>query len=173
MYSGITLETTKTRNLTIKNDGNDLHFKIPKGRIPFGFSEKSFNEHSPPSVNLEIEMTDPDSISQLCMLESAIVDKVLSMKSTITPDDFNSNFKNGRLRVKFHHTTSHTYDSNGKPLTALIEDRAYKGWKASCKARASGVYFMNKKFGIIWSAEQIKLFDEKSGISGYAFVDDD
>lgn len=172
MYSGITLEPTKTRNLTLKNEGNDLHFKFPKGHIPFGFSEKSFNEHAPPTVNLEIEVTDTDTISQLCMLESAVVDKVIAMKSNVTPDDFNSNFRNGRFRVKFHHTTTHLYDSDSKPITDVVVDGSYRGWKAACKARASGVYFMNKKFGIIWSAEQIKLFDEKGGLTGYAFMDD-
>ena len=150
-----------------------VKLNVPRSHVPYGFSIfKSQNEYQKPSVSLQLLLNNDEIISNIRALEATVIEKVTKMyDGKVDGSQFNSNFKNGRLRVKYNDSTTSLFDSNGKKLYVDIEDNSYEKWSAAVTATVEGVYFMNQQFGLIWKANQIKLF-EPNQVKGYCFLSD-
>lgn len=150
-----------------------VKLQIPRSHLPYGFSIfKPQNEYQKPSVSLQFLVNNDEFISTVRQLEATIIEKVSEMyKGKVDGSQFNSNYKNGRLRVKYHDQTTSLFDSNGKKLAVEVEANSYEKWSGAANVTVEGVYFMNQQFGLIWKANQVKLFEPKK-LTGYCFLSD-
>lgn len=170
--------------LSISQDDKALRFMVPKSSIPFGFTE-FVPPNGNPNISLEIALDDDTLVDKIKTLEDEIIQKISDksqsiFKRHVTPDGiremFNSNFRNGRLRIK-HTRNTRLFNSEGKPIPSDVSGGDNKGWTAAASVTISSVYFFNKKVGLVWNADQIKLWEPEhdpeptSGeIKGFAFT---
>ena len=174
----IELKETGGKMLSISHEDKALRFMVPRSNIPFGFREYiPFDGNS--SISVEISIDDEKIIDKIQKLEDEIIQKIsvksysIFHKNMTVPEIkeiFNSNFKNGRLRVK-HTRNTRLFNSEGKPIISDVSDEDYKDWTAAISITISSVYFFNKKVGLVWNADQIKLWKpETTELKGFAFT---
>ena len=180
----IELKETTGKMLSISQDDKALRFMVTRSSIPFGFTE-FVPPNGNPNISLEIALEDDTLVDKIKTLEDEIIQKISDksqgvFKRHVTPDGiremFNSNFKNGRLRVK-HTRNTRLFNSEGKPIPSDVSGEDNKGWTAAVSVTISSVYFFNKKVGLVWNADQIKLWEpepsevsETNEIKGFAFT---
>mgnify|MGYP003643516578 FL=1 len=163
-------KSSRGKNLEI---APPVKINVPRSHVPYGFSIfQTQNEYQKPSVSLQLLINNDETISTIRELEATVIERVSKMyDGKVDGSQFNSNFKNGRLRVKYNDQMTSLFDSNGKKLYVEIEDNSYQKWSAAVTATVEGVYFMNQQFGLIWKANQVKLF-EPTQVKGYCFLSD-
>lgn len=173
----MTIELTKTNGkmLSISKDGKSLRFMVPKNDIPYGFSEFVPSGGGASSISLDIAITDEDKVREIVEIEHDVRKQLVGMHG-LSEDDINnmftSNFKNGRLRLKQTRSTR-LFNPDGTPRDVVPKGGDFKRGQAACSATVASVYFMNKKIGLVWYADHIKLWDPapEADLSEYAFRD--
>jgi len=110
-------------------------------------------------------------------IESKVIDYVLTIfGSEISRDAFNSNIKPGngdyepKFRVKIDDTVS-VFDISDTDITQTFEEGLYKKQSGAAVVELSSVYFMNKRFGLVWKMIQMKVY-EPQRLHGINFEDD-
>tara|TARA_R110002074_G_scaffold8841_4_gene35801 strand:+ start:11769 stop:12317 length:549 start_codon:yes stop_codon:yes gene_type:complete len=179
----IELKESTGKMLSISQDDKALRLMIPKSSIPFGFTE-FVPPNGNPNISLEISLCDDTFIDKIRDIEDEIIHKISEksqgiFKRHMTPVDireiFNSNFKNDRLRVK-HTRNTRLFNSEGKPTPSDVAGGDNRGWMAAVSVTVSSVYFFNKKVGLVWNADQIKLWEPETTtesateLKGFAFT---
>ena len=164
-------KSARSKNLVINPP---LKFQIPRSHLPFGFSEfKPQNDYQKSSISLQFLLNDDDFICKVREMEAEVIEKVCEMyKGNLDASHFNSNYNNGRLRVKYNDQTTSLFDVNGKKLNVDVEDKSFEKWSGAANVVVDGVYFMNQKFGLIWKANQVKLYEQTKSLTGYCFLSD-
>ena len=173
----IQLSKTNTKNLNILVDGSPLKMKVPKSVMPFGFSVTDYGYG--PNKNLVISITDDEFLSSMREVECNVISEISKMSKDIFNREvgedeifnmFNSNMSDDRLRIK-HTKDTVLFDKDGKVMHANIFDGDFSKWSVTCNFLITGVYFMNKKIGLILKAHHVKLFEPEKDNSGYLFID--
>lgn len=173
----MTIELTKTNSkmLGISKDGNSLRFMVPKNDIPYGFSEFVPPNGGASSISLDIIITDEDKVREIVEIEHDIRKQLVGMHG-LSEDDintmFSSNFKNGRLRLKQTRSTR-LFNPDGTPMDKVPKGGDFKRGQAACSATVASVYFMNRKVGLVWYADHIKIWEPapEADLGEYAFRD--
>tara|TARA_R110002074_G_scaffold389990_1_gene573640 strand:+ start:32 stop:583 length:552 start_codon:yes stop_codon:yes gene_type:complete len=157
----------KGKNLDIKQNGESIKFKIEKSNLPQGIVVTEYSTDYK-NKNLLIDLENTDNFDQLKNLEKEII-KELSNKSPeifkkfVNEDEifdiFNSNLSyDGMLRLKFTPDTI-LYNESGTALAEkVIYDGIFTNWDVICNYMVTGVYFFDKKIGLILKAHHVKLF---------------
>ena len=169
------IELTKGRgqNLDLKTNGNAVKVTVPQGYLPYGFSRYESDYGGAPSINIEVLTNDDTFLDSVRDMEARIIEKVAGMydSTTVNANQFHSNIKNGRLRLKYKPNATVLFDSNDKVINVDIANRAFEKYSIECTATVTGVYFMNQKFGLIWQANHVRLHAPKpTGLKGFAFT---
>jgi len=174
-------------NLTNK----PIKIQLPKMYMPFGissfvpevgetkwnidFSMKGYNEEGN-YVKLFYEF--------LKAVEDRVIDSVQeqsqaifgrTMSREVLLSMFNSNIKESsdrepKFRLKYDPNTTHVFDCDDTDITNVPVDRAYSQCSGVALAEIGNVYFLNKKFGIVWKMPQLKIF-EPQRLKGFQFKD--
>ena len=179
----IELKETTGKMLSISQDDKTMRFMIPRSSVPFGFTE-FVPPNGNPNISLEIAIEDDTIIDKIKSLEDEVIQKISDksqgvFKRHVTPEGvrelFNSNFKNGRLRVK-HTRNTRLFNSEGKPIPSDVSGGDNRGCTAAVSITISSGYFFNKKVGLVWNADQIKLWEPETTtesateLKGFAFT---
>lgn len=158
--------STRSKNKDIRKDGAPIKLSIPSlNRLPYGFTVKDYSGES--SKNIVLQLDDLDDIDKIRNIEDEILESLSEhskdfLKTFMTKDEiseiFNSNLsESGLLRLKVTGDTR-LYDENSKPIHSTVVDGLFKDYDAKCNFIISGVYFMNKRIGLIIKAHHIKLY---------------
>jgi len=181
IYTTMSIELTKTstKNLNISIDGTPIKIKVSMSAMPFGFSVTDYGGYGP-SKNLNISIEDDDVIDTIRTIETNVLMELSNISQDIfhrqvDMDElitmFNSNLtEDGRLRIK-HTKDTVIFDESGKVMHPAIFDGDFAKWSTTCNFIVSGLYFMNKKIGLILKANHVRLFEPKKESSGYMFLD--
>lgn len=120
--------------------GGPLRFQIPRGACPQGVSEyKSF----------QVEVTNRDFLEWWSTLEAHLC--------TGTP--FNSNLKNGSLRLKIDDAV-YIFDQNSKQITPDVREGLFRGQELACLIDIVSTYFFNGSYGLTVRTYQVKTLTE-------------
>ena len=171
----MTIELTKTNGkmLSISKNGKSLRFIVPKNEIPYGFSEFIPQGGGPSSISIDVTISDEDKIKELLELEAIIKEQLIGVHS-LTREDietmFTSNYKNGRLRLKQTRNTR-LFTPDGTPMDVVAKGGDFKRGSAACSATVASVYFMNRKIGLVWYADHVKIWEPtpEPDLTEYAF----
>jgi len=118
-----------------------LRFQIPRGKCTWGVNAyKSF----------QIDISDPKFTQWWKELENQICPQ----------EPFNSNMKNGSLRLKIDEST-YIFDQNSKQVTPTIEEGLFKGQELSCLIEIDSNYFFKGNWGLTVRASQIKCYGKE------------
>jgi hypothetical protein len=168
-------------------DDKTLTFQIPRLYMPFGISGFAY-QGRPIQWNVELALKGWDKedgyVSKFYNfvkdIENMIIEKVTTEKhiifgnSDISDDDirkmFNSNLKdaaNGyepKLRVKADvHPDTMTkfkvFDSQDEDITQFAVDGLHARKSVVSVVELSSVYFMNRKFGLVWRMAQMQVHE--------------
>ena len=174
-------------NLTNK----PVKIQLPKMYMPFGissfvpevgetkwnidFSMKGYNEEGN-QVKLFYEFlkaVEDRVIDSVQEQSQAIFGRTMSRDVLVTM--FNSNIKESsdrepKFRLKYDPRTTHVFDCHDNDITNTPVDRAYSQCSGVALAEIGNVYFLNKKFGIVWKMPQMKIF-EPQRLKGFQFKD--
>jgi len=169
------IELTKGRgkNLDLKSNGSAVKITVPRGYLPYGFSRYESDYGGAPSVNIEVLTNDDVFLASIRDMEARIIEKVAGMydSTTVNANQFHSNIKNGRLRLKYRPKDTVLFDSEDKVLKTEITNRIFEKYSIECTATVTGVYFMNQKFGLIWQANHVRLHKPvETALKGFAFT---
>ena len=157
----------KGKNLDIRQNGELIKLKIEKSNLPQGVVVTEYSTDYK-NKNLLIDLENQNDFDQLRKLEKEII-KELSNKSPeifkkfMNEDEifdiFNSNLSHdGMLRLKFT-TDTILYNENGTPLAEkVIYDGIFINWEVICNYMVTGVYFFDKRVGLVLKAHHVKLF---------------
>lgn len=171
----IELTRTNGKMLSISKDGKALRFMVPKNDIPYGFSEYVPPNGGPSSISLDVAITDTEKVREIIEIEHEVRKQLVGMHG-LTEDDINtmftSNFRNGRLRLKQSRSTR-LFNPDGTPMDKVAKGGDFKRGQAACSATVASVYFMNRKVGLVWYADHIKIWEPQpeADLSEYAFRD--
>ena len=167
----------RSKNMSLTNDGEEIKLTMPRCSMPFGFSVKNYNGND--SINL-VASVNPVFADNYRAIEREIIEELSNQSEDIfykkmTVDEiyeiFSSNISDGDiLRVKYTND-SRLYDSNSKPSGLTIIDGCCSTWDVTCNFFITGVYFMNRKVGLIVKAHHVKIFEPKE--TGFMFLDRD
>jgi len=165
-------------------------FQIPRMYMPFGvsgfappygavkynidFSMKGWNESGNYVNKFYDFLTD---------IEQRVISQVETMCKEIfgyqmTREElsglFNSNIKmsetyDPKFRVKVSDKTQF-FDIADQEIVKPLEEGLYKKFSGSALVQMGNIYFFNKRFGITWSIEQIKVY-EPQRLHGFQFAE--
>jgi hypothetical protein len=190
----VVLDTYTNRSIRVE----PLHFQIPRMYMPFGVSG-----FTPPygqtKYNVDFSMKGWDQAGGyvnkfyefLQMIENKVIDHVETLSESIFGNKmtreqllgvFNSNIKfspnhDPKFRVKVSDKTQF-FDVNDAELTNELSEGLYKRYSGAAFVQFGNIYFFNKRFGITWTIEQVKVY-EPQRLHGFNFseptdeVDDD
>lgn len=169
-----------------------IKFQIPRMYMPFGisgftpaFGATKFNiDFSMKNWNVEnnyvkkfydfLKEVEGRVIDRVFELSEEIFGKQLSRNEVL--DCFNSNIKpaNGPYDPKFRVKIdggANIYNLNNVIMEGELVEGLYKGFTGAALIEMGNIYFFNKKFGIVWKVNQIKVF-EPERMHGFSFGDD-
>ena len=169
-------EAYANRRILLK-DG-PFRIQIPCMRLPYGVSE--FNDGIRATYSLDFTIDNNDFLEFLQRVEEACVSEVASQskyifcEQTLSPTDVRSMFVScvkahdlgvlPTFRAKVDMKTNF-YDGNGHSLdveeTGLPE--AFRGYTARSIVEAKSLYFMDRKIGLSWRVDQLKVFPPGQG----------
>ena len=183
--------TNKSIKLVDNLTNKPVKIQLPKMYMPFGissfvpevgetkwnidFSMKGYNEEGN-QVKLFYEFlkaVEDRVIDSVQEQSQAIFGKNMSRDVLLTM--FNSNIKESsdrepKFRLKYDPKTTHVFDCDDTDITSAPVDRAYSQCSGVALAEIGNVYFLNKKFGIVWKMPQLKIF-EPQRLKGFQFKD--
>lgn len=176
----IQLGTYANRGIPIE----PIRFQIPRMYMPFGVSGFT-PAYGPVKYNVDFSLKgwneDDNYVKKFYEFLLSIEDKVIDYALTIfgneiTSDSFNSNIKPGtgeyepKFRVKVDDSTRF-FDVGDVDITTSLEDGLYKRCSGAAIIELSSVYFMNRRFGLVWKMIQMKVY-EPQRLHGYTFDDE-
>jgi hypothetical protein len=179
--------------ICIKDNKKPVKVQIPRMYMPFGISE-FVPEVGTPKYNIDFSMKGWDEDGNYVQkfyefvrsVENAVKAKVSEQSTQIfgqnVPDTaidamFNSNIKTSgdrepKFRVKIDETAM-IFDVNQTEITSAYENGLYGQHSGVCMVEITGVYFLNKMFGITWKVNQLKVY-EPQRLKGFHFqLDED
>ena len=183
--------TNKNIKLVDNLTNKPVKIQLPKMYMPFGissfvpevgetkwnidFSMKGYNEDGN-QVKLFYEFlksVEDRVIDSVQEQSQAIFGRTMSRDVLVTM--FNSNIKESsdrepKFRLKYDPRTTHVFDYEDNDITNAPVDRAYSQCSGVALAEIGNVYFLNKKFGIVWKMPQMKIF-EPQRLKGFQFKD--
>ena len=183
--------TNKSIKLVDNLTNKPVKIQLPKMYMPFGissfvpevgetkwnidFSMKGYNEEGN-QVKLFYEFlkaVEDRVIDSVQEQSQAIFGRTMSRDVLVTM--FNSNIKESsdrepKFRLKYDPRTTHVFDCHDNDITNTPVDRAYSQCSGVALAEIGNVYFLNKKFGIVWKMPQMKIF-EPQRLKGFQFKD--
>jgi hypothetical protein len=170
-------------------DDKALKFQIPRLYMPFGISGFAY-QNRPVTWNVEFVLKGWDKedgyvrkfYDAIKHVEDTVIKKVCADKqiifgtTSVTDDDvrnmFNSNLKeaaNGydaKLRVKVDVNPDITpkfkvFDVQNTDVTQVVVNGLYARQSSVCIVELSSVYFMNRKFGLVWRMAQMQIHESQ------------
>ena len=183
--------TNKSIKLVDNLTNKPVKIQLPKMYMPFGissfvpevgetkwnidFSMKGYNEEGN-QVKLFYEFlkaVEDRVIDSVQEQSQAIFGRTMSRDVLVTM--FNSNIKESsdrepKFRLKYDPRTTRMFDYDDNDITNAPVDRAYSQCSGVALAEIGNVYFLNKKFGIVWKMPQMKIF-EPQRLKGFQFKD--
>lgn len=188
----------KNKRIVISStDNGHVRFQIPRLYMPFGVSGFT-PEVGPTKYNLDFSLTGYDEeggyvkkfYETIQAIESKVIDEVEKQSEAIfgkvTPRDeletmFNSNLKEGqgghppKFRVKvdtdMHERMRATvYNADRQRLEDDIAHGLYSRNSGRAIIEMGSVYFLNRKFGVVWKLHQLMVF-EPERLKGFQFSD--
>jgi hypothetical protein len=184
----IVLDSYNNRSIRVEPH----QFQIPRMYMPFGvsgftppygttkynidFSMKGWDQ-SGGYINKFyefIQMIENKVISHVEILSEEIYGNKMSRDELFTV--FNSNIKfspthDPKFRVKVSEKTQF-FDVNDNELSEEISEGLYKRYTGAAFIQFGNIYFFNKRFGITWTINQVKIY-EPQRIHGFAFTEGD
>ncbi len=177
-------------NRVIKVD--PVQFQIPRMYMPFGVSG-----FAPPygqvKYNIDFSMKgwneSGNYVNKFYDFLNEIEQRVISHVETVSTDIFgyqmphdeltslfNSNIKTSatydpKFRVKVSDKTQF-FDIADQEIVTTLEEGLYKKYSGSALVQMGNIYFFNKRFGITWTIEQLKVY-EPQRLHGFQFAEDD
>jgi hypothetical protein len=167
---------------------NPVQFQIPRMYMPFGVSGFA-PTYGQVKYNIDFSMkgwNEPGNYVNkfydfLMEIEQRVVSYVEGMSKEIfgyqmTREElsglFNSNIKmsetyDPKFRVKVSDKTQF-FDIADSEIDKPLEEGLYKKFSGSALVQMGNVYFFNKRFGITWTAEQVKVY-EPQRLHGFQF----
>jgi hypothetical protein len=177
-------------NRVIKVD--PVKFQIPRMYMPFGVSGFA-PPYGPVKYNIDFSMKGWNVTDNyvnkffefLTHVETRVIEHIESKSEEIfgykmSRDDlvslFNSNIKTSetydpKFRVKVTDKTQF-FDIADSELTVPLEEGLYKKYSGSALVQIGNIYFFNKRFGITWTIEQVKVY-EPQRLHGFQFSEQD
>jgi hypothetical protein len=186
-----------SRKIVLSKDGKPARFQIPRLYMPFGISgftpdvgQKKWN------IDFSLKGYDEDGgyiqkfYRFLLSLDNAVIDHVhrhseqifgAPMSRDAIEASFNSNVKHteGRepkLRIKVDVDNSglikpKIFDANEVDITSEAEEKLHSRQTGAAIVELNSIYFMNRRFGITWKLQQLKVF-EPQRLKGFQFISD-
>jgi hypothetical protein len=171
-----------------------LQFQIPRMYMPFGVSGFT-PPYGPVKYNIDFSMKGwnvTDSyVNKFYDFLKNVEDKVIDYVETISEDIFGASLSRDKLvelfnsNIKFSANPNHDpkfrlkvsdktkfYDVSENELTEPLDEGLYKGKTGAAFVQFGNIYFFNKRFGITWSIDQVKIY-EPQRIHGCSFKDED
>lgn len=167
---------------------NPVQFQIPRMYMPFGVSGFA-PPFGPVKYNVDFSMkgwNEPGNYVNkfydfLNEVEQRVISHVEMTSKEIfgyqMPHDelaslFNSNIKTSstydpKFRVKVSDKTQF-FDIADQEISTTLEEGLYKKFSGSALVQMGNVYFFNKRFGITWTIEQMKVY-EPQRLHGFQF----
>jgi hypothetical protein len=169
-----------------------VQFQIPRMYMPFGVSG-----FTPPygqvKYNIDFSMKGWKDTGNyvnkfydfLCEIEDRVVSHVETVSQEIfgykmSRDEltglFNSNIKmsetyDPKFRVKVSDKTQF-FDIADQEISTTLEEGLYKKYSGSALVQMGNIYFFNKRFGITWTIEQLKVY-EPQRLHGFQFSEEE
>jgi hypothetical protein len=169
-----------------------VQFQIPRMYMPFGVSGFA-PPYGPVKYNIDFSMkgwNEPGNyVNKFYDFLNEIEQRVISHVEMISTDIFgykmshdeltglfNSNIKmsetyDPKFRVKVSDKTQF-FDIADQEVSTTLEEGLYKKFSGSALVQMGNVYFFNKRFGITWTIEQIKVY-EPPRLHGFQFSEPD
>jgi hypothetical protein len=169
-----------------------VKFQIPRMYMPFGVSGFA-PPYGPVKYNIDFSMKGWNVADNyvnkffefLTRIETDVINHVETMSEQIfgyhVPHHellslFNSNIKTSetydpKFRVKVSDKTQF-FDIANCELTTPLEEGLYKKYSGSALVQIGNIYFFNKRFGITWTIDQVKVF-EPQRLHGFQFSEQD
>ena len=166
-------------------------FQIPRMYMPFGISGFA-PPYGPVKYNVDFSMKGWNEAGNyvnkfyefLVDIENRVIDQVESYSTTIfgtkmSRDElvglFNSNIKvsqgyDPKFRVKVGDATQ-IFDVGDVDITKPLQEGLHKKFSGSALVKMGNIYFFNKRFGITWTVEQMKVY-EPQRLHGFNFSED-
>ena len=156
-----------------------VQFQIPRMYMPFGVSG-----FAPPygqvKYNVDFSMKGWNEtgnyVNKFYDFLNEIEQRVISHVETVSVDIFgyqmphdeltslfNSNIKTSatydpKFRVKVSDKTQF-FDIADQEIVTTLEEGLYKKYSGSALVQMGNIYFFNKRFGITWTIEQLKVYE--------------
>jgi hypothetical protein len=165
-----------------------VQFQIPRMYMPFGVSGFA-PSYGPVKYNIDFSMkgwNEPGNyVNKFYDFINEIEQRVISHVEMVSADIFgykmshdeltglfNSNIKmsetyDPKFRVKVSDKTQF-FDIADQEISVTLEEGLYKKFSGSALVHMGNVYFFNKRFGITWTIEQIKVY-EPQRLHGFQF----
>ena len=155
-----------------------VQFQIPRMYMPFGVSGFA-PPYGPVKYNIDFSMkgwNEPGNyVNKFYDFLNEIEQRVISHVEMISTDIFgykmshdeltglfNSNIKmsetyDPKFRVKVSDKTQF-FDIADQEIPVTLEEGLYKKFSGSALVQMGNIYFFNKRFGITWTVEQVKVY---------------
>ena len=168
-----------------------VKFQIPRMYMPFGISGFA-PPYGPVKYNIDFSMKGwNDSGNYVNKFYDFLVDvenRVISHVETISSEIFgsrmshdelvelfNSNIKmsqgyDPKFRVKVSDKTQF-FDIGDAEITQPLNEGLYKKYSGAALVQMGNIYFFNKRFGITWTLEQVKVY-EPQRLHGFNFSEE-
>jgi len=168
-----------------------VKFQIPRMYMPFGVSGFA-PPYGPVKYNIDFSMKGWNVTDNyvnkfydfLVDVENRIISHVETLSAEIfgskmSRDEvmalFNSNIKvsagyDPKFRVKVTDKTQF-FDIGNAEINQTLEEGLYKKYSGAALIQIGNIYFFNKRFGITWTIEQIKVY-EPQRLHGFNFSEE-
>lgn len=180
----------KGQNLFIQYNDEKIILQLPKMKIPFGISKYNGQGYTSYSLDMSLQNQEPFKQFMLDVNDhvktTALLNSASWFKETCTPEQIDSYFYSsvrddpkGKFASLFKLNLP-IYDDKTK--VAFFDDTkqeikftdVQRGSYVVCLVELLGVWFSNKKFGLKWNVNQIKVFpDTKLPETGFMMDDSD
>jgi len=186
-----------SRKIVLSKDGKPARFQIPRLYMPFGISgftpdvgQKKWN------IDFSLKGWNEDGgyiqkfYKFLVDLENSVIDHIHQnseeifgspMSRDTVASMFNSNIKysathDPKLRVKVDVDNGgmikpRIFDANEVDITSEAEEKLHSRQTGAAIVELNSIYFMNRRFGVTWKLQQLKVF-EPQRLKGFQFVSD-
>lgn len=157
-----------------------LKFQIPRMYIPFGLNG-FVPEIGDTKWNVDFSLNDStedfeefvkDVENKVITYVSEHSQTIFGSSSNMSTDQlksmFNSNIKGDKFRLKFDPGKSIVFDEENHQLTEEPRDGLYSKRSGIAMVELQSVYFLNKKFGLVWKLCQMKVY-EPQRLKGFQF----
>lgn len=155
-----------------------IKFQIPRMYIPFGLNgfvpevgDTKWN------VDFSLNESTEDFEDFVNDVENKIIQYVsdnslVIFGTSMTPDQlknmFNSNIKGDKFRLKFDTNKSIIFNHENEQIHDEPRDGLYSKRSGTAMVELQSVYFLNKKFGLVWKLCQMKIY-EPQRLKGFQF----